>query len=85
MKKLNFDLHKLATKKVEAAKPQLYKPTIEEVFEAFQDYQNRMLQITRTQSSDWQSQINNRRRVLHAKLKGMGLADMIEWNFSEEK
>ena len=84
MSKFNLSFKKHLAKKPVVSPLIDNRPTIEEVFEVFQQYQDGMVQLTRKQQSDWPSAIEHRRRVLYARLKNMGLAESIRWNFKGE-
>lgn len=82
MSKFNLSFKKHMKKPAVAQHPD-NRPTIEEVFEVFQQYQDGLVQISRKQESDWAAEINHRRRVLQARFKTMGLADGIKWGDME--
>lgn len=56
------------------------KPNVEEVFAAFQTFQNCQLQITRMHPvGQWAAKMAEQREIFKAQLDQLGLAEHIDW------
>ncbi len=56
------------------------KPTIQEIFEAFKNFQSQQIKIMSTQPfGNWEKEFWTIREILKAELERLGLAEHIDW------